>query len=440
MRARLGAVALLALFTVRGPARADYEETELRLKSAGVADKLRAKVHKAIDRCVAYLVKQQLPKGTFEPKSNVTGITLLSALALRHAGTAPTEAPVARAVAFLFDGKAPDVDTKSLSAYEAGLALMLLHAIGRFQPEAPRIASALVRGLDSATAWWGYDTPGPADEGGTAVPGGFATRDPNLSTTQFAALGLWAARRMGIAIHPSAWRLHAQSLIDSQGDTGSWPYAVKREGGALRSEDSRKGYFTGTCMGLANLLLVRQALKADQPTDPLLARLDPAIAASLTSLRADAPVFLEDPAAGDLQHLNAPTQLPGPRLGPEDVPGIGAFYTLYALEKACLFADVEAIVPSERPGAGDKKPAKGKGPKVYWYAATAEWLLSVQNQDGGWATAADKASNVVDSALALLILVRSPSTSHPTTPREVDAKPRGPVTPGDPAPPPDKGR
>jgi hypothetical protein len=437
MRARLGAVALLVLLTVVGAVRADHDETEARLKSAGVSDRLRAKIHKSIDRAVTYLAGEQLPDGSFEKQSNITGVTLLATLALRHAGRPATHAPVAKAVAFLFDGKSPDVDAKRLGVYEAGLALLLLQAVGRPEPEAPAIASALVLGLDEETRWWGYDTPGAPHPGSAASPGGFRTRDPNLSTTQFAALGLWAARRMGVKVPPTVWRLHAQALIESQGDTGSWSYAVKREGGKLRPADDRKGYFTGTCMGLANLLLARAALRAEAPADALLAPLDRSTAAALDSLRSYAPGFLEDPRAGEPSQLGNPlgTRV---RLPLHDAPGIGPFYSLYALEKACLFADLESFAPVEPPGEGDKKPGRGKGPKVTWYTATAEWLIAEQNADGGWGIEG-RGSNVVDSALALLILVRSPSTSHPTAPREIDAKPRGAVTPAE-KPPPGEGK
>lgn len=450
MRARLGAVGLLVVFGALQPARGDYEETEQRLKGAGVSAGLRTKVHKGIDRCVAYLVSRQKPNGSFtcrfssETDANTTGVTLLCALALRHAGTPATAAPVAKAVAWLFDGKDVPLADIETNVYSAGLALMLLHDIGRPQPEAPRLASALARGLDGELGWWGYDTPGPASDGAPAEPAPYKARDPNLSTAQFAALGLWAARRMGIETHISVWRRHAESLLAAQSKFGSWPYlrgSAYEDGPGLPqgATESKAGYFTGTCMGLANLLLARQALRGPPAApDELLARIETAISSALACLRADAPTVLEDPAAGDILYLEGSTRgLRLPMASRAAMPGMGAFYTLYALEKACLFADLEALgsAAALEPGAR-RKPSKPQGKSLYWYAATAEWLLSVEERSGGWSVAADAPPsgppNVVDSALALLILVRSPSTSHPTTPREVDARLPAAVTPGDP--------
>ena len=443
MRARFGALALVALFAVLGPARADHEETEQRLKSAGVDDKLRAEVHKAIARGVAYLIAQQQPDGAFACDVGghggevlpTPGVTLLCALALRHAGTGATVDPVTKAVKWLFEGEDNHLAEIETRVYEAGLALLLLQAEGRHQPEAPRIASGLARALDTGAGWWGYDTPGPAAGDPTAEPPPFEGQTPNLSTTQFAALGLWAARRMKIELPSSVWRRHAESLVAQQNESGSWPYnhpdVLKRLGtvGAGGGKvGTGRGYFTTTCMGFGNLLLAREALKTGpKPPGALVAQLDKAIERSLARLRIDVPEYLEDPGAGELEYI-------APRRSTDrgGTPGRGAYYTLFALEKACLFANVESFAVD----ADAKKPGRGrKGGRLHWYARTAEWLIATQRDDGGWGVSDGKPTNVVDSAFALLILVRSPSAQHPTTPREVDAKPRGAVTPGDPSPP-----
>lgn len=370
-----------------------------------------------------YLAAQQRPDGTFSlpaPARGVRGVTLLCALALRHAGTPASVAPVEKAVAHLFPAAGTAADDLPGDVYGASIALMLLHAIGRDQPEAPLLAARLARGLDAGTGWWGYGTP----KGAVTTP--YHDGTPNLSTAQFACLGLWAARRMGIEVAPSVWQTHAEALLTTQSARGSWPYGPKGTRGSWeRSTPGRDGYFTGTCMGVANLLLAREALKGIPDVQPeFSARIEAAIQRALDSMGADGMTRLRDPRGGEMyfdggavvQNKTVPFSVLS--------PGFGPYYTLYALEKACLFADWEAL------------KSKAKAGKVAWYASMATWLLSMQDADGGWAPALPKGepeqpTNVVDSALALLILVRSPQTAHPTTPRDVDARPRGPVTPGE---------
>lgn len=95
---------------VSTPSRADPEQTERRLTSAGVDAALRRQVHTAIDRGVRYLANQQHEDGGFPgpPMGSSTGLgtTLLVALALRHAGGPETEEPLRNALCFLFEAPA----------------------------------------------------------------------------------------------------------------------------------------------------------------------------------------------------------------------------------------------------------------------------------------------------------------------------------------------
>ena len=78
---------ILVLLVSGHAARADYEETERRLKSAGIDQKLRLRIHDAIDRGVDFLLTRQGPEGfwprsakiSHHPKEGVAAVTRASA-------------------------------------------------------------------------------------------------------------------------------------------------------------------------------------------------------------------------------------------------------------------------------------------------------------------------------------------------------------------------
>lgn len=440
--------------------RADYDETERRLKSCGADEALRKQVHGSIELGVKFLLSRQQANGSFLEHGTgfrgeaagypVPGVTLICALALRHAGSPEGNPALQRALAYLFDRDPAVARAMEKDVYQAGIALMLLADTPGQEAVARRLATALARALDTEADWWGYGTPG-GDDGETSAPRpAFRDSIPNISTSQFAALGLWAARRMRIAVPQQVWIRHALALCASQKKNGSWQYG---RGGMLPrgkpggvNLDDEFGVVTGTYMGLANLLLAQEALRAD-PGVPgsVKSKIATAIASARKALSRHAPRSLSDPRASIHPEEEEPGRSSVPRVPASRHaarPGIGAYYTLFALEKACLFTDIEAFeAPTPASLPGDKKQraaAKGTGGKLLWYARGAQWLISVQRSDGGWSPNAgdppgDEASEV-DTAFALLFLLRSPSVYHPTTPTEVDAKPV--VTRSEPAPPP----
>jgi hypothetical protein len=441
----------LAPFCIAVPhARADYEETERRLKACGTDDALRKQIHDAIDRGVKFLVSRQQADGSFvEPAGYpASGVTLLCALALRHAGTPEAMTSLKGGLAYLFASDPPLPGEIEKDVYQAGIALMLLAHVPGYDAFARRFATALSGALDGDSDWWGYRTPGGDEVDPGAASPVFRDSTPNMSTSQFAALGLWAARRMGIAVPPTVWIRHATALCASQKKNGSWQYqrggwTPRRKPGEVNLDDEF-GVVTGTYMGLANLLLAQEALRAAPGVpDGVKSRVSTAIASARKALARHVPRSLTDPRASIHPEEEEPGRSSRSRLPVRHYPakpGIGAYYTLFALEKACLFADIEAFDASRSaPLPPNRKPtpaAKGSG-KVSWYATGAQWLLSVQRSDGGWSPNAgdppgDDASEV-DTALALLFLLRSPSVYHPTKPTEVDAKS---VTPSEPTAPP----
>jgi len=383
-------------------ARADFEETERRLKSVGVDDALRADVHRAIDRAVAWFAAKQISDGSYlDPGTwaggfgSRTALTTVAALAVRHAGTPAAREVTDKAMRFLFARQKPRDETVNF-VYTAGLASMLLLADGAFPKIHETIGQGIASAIDARTGWFGYC--GRLD--GFIVPS--VPDFVQLSTTQFAALGLWAAGRRGFESPRDLWLRHARGLLATQTKSGSWAYMPN---------PVLPGYSTGTFMGLANLLLCEKHL-GDLSGDPELAkRLLAAKTLGLGALRRDAVAVLDSLAAG----RDGSWSYEGERW---------SYYGLYALEKAAIFSGIERI--------GD----------VGWYEQGARGLLAMQEKDGGWGIGSYRSSgtrfsarsDVLSTAFALLFLLRASEVYRPDTPSPVDAPKARPVTPAPVAP------
>jgi hypothetical protein len=395
LHGRLHLAGVLLLLTT-SVARANHEETEERLKTAGVPAELRGRIHRAIDRGVHYLRSRQRDDGAFPYgrywMNHPQAQTALGVLALRHAGTPEAMRGVEPAMRILFPPRAKAREELRDQVYLAGIALMLLQAADGPEEHARQIGDALAGGLFHPRAWWGYYTSPPAPA---------AADWANLSTAQFGALGLWAAARHGVRVDPEVWREHLTAILATQTASGSWAYYP-------RAPIVGKGYPVGTCMGLANLLLAREALREELRADPGLGRrVEAARRHGLASLERSGPEVLS-------LFRQAVTRHP-PRL-------MWPYYALYALEKVCVFADLESV-------GG-----------VRWYDVGAELLLRCQLKDGSWGrrfvppkgAVGPWRGDVAGTSFALLFLLRASRTYHPTTPRPVD---RRTATPAPDAPP-----
>jgi hypothetical protein len=376
----------LACASLPTPARAEddpIDEIEIRLKTADVPEHLRKRIHETIQRGVEFLLEHQGRSGRIKSKGDGrddVAETTIGGLALAHSGGADARRGADLAIDWLIDEKGNTRMAAMTQSYHIGLLGMLLKARDRHPKVAEQIIRQIVAGQDSRTAWWGYGV----GNGERGVPFGGGADAPNLSTAQFAALGLWSASKQIGRTPRSAWRAHLESLLRLQTESGSWPYGPR---GGMAA-----GYPNGTTMGLANLLLARAAIEKELPYDPLLR-------ARVEFARRKAMTALNDAA----RHV-----LGG---NPAKISLAWYYYSIYALEKACVFADADSL------------------DGLRWYITGAQQLIALQHDDGGWGQGPQGkgrdafrprgGTNVLDTSFALLFLLRVSETYRPTTPREV---------------------
>ena len=400
---------ILGIGSHAGPAWADAAETEFRLKAVGVSVELRGRIRTAIDGGVRSLRRAQNPDGdghfTFAANPDHSpGLTALCGLAGRHAGTPEGMKVAAHAARWLAPSKGVLRREAQEDVYNLSLSILLLDATGADKAALAEPAALLGSSQSPSSGWWGYSTP----KAKGLEPGAWSL--PNLSTTQFAGLALWAVRSRGANVDTAVWRRHLHGLLLTQGPFGSWAYEPN-------PETDYSGYPCGTFMGVANLELALAALGG-------LPALPEAQRKTVESARKAAREALVRNGARFLESLRA-----GPHLGSGegDSDHASPYYELFALEKACVIAGVERLG------------------EVPWYAAGAELLLKAQNEDGGWGGRPEsrdrgaprgggiQQSRPVDTAFALLFRVRAAEVYGTATPRPIDGgePPTVPVpTPG----------
>jgi hypothetical protein len=384
------AVCALACMSITSPARAENDEIEIRLKTAGVDPPLRKRIHAAISRAVTYLLEQQSESGVIRGPHPRYGrhdvaYTTLAGLALAHSGGADARTGADRAIDWLINDKGETRAAAMTQSYQVGMLGMLLKARMRHPEVAQQIVTQIARGMDRKTAFWGYRV-GSGESGSPAFVG-MADR-PNLSTAQFAALGLWAASKAGGTSPRGVWRAHMEAMLRLQSESGTWGYGA-RAGGWNATPNV---YPTGACMGMANLILARGALEEELPYDPALAaRIEIAMRRGMDALDIAARTILDGAAPNSALSFY--------------------YYGMYAMEKACVFAEVDEL----------------NGLK--WYVTGAQQLIALQHESGAWGHGAVGSGrerfeprgdpDVLATSFALLFLLRTSEVYRPTTPRGV---------------------
>lgn len=215
-----------------------------------VDEELVTQVKKAIDRGVAYLRAKQAKDGSWESLvfGDIAGMkggsTALATLALLNCGLKPDDPAVAKALEFLRGLGTPE------RTYVVALQTMVF-AEARQKKDLPQIAknvewferTALYDGGGKLKGW-SYPFEGP----GAGVASG------DNSNTQYALLGLYAAKTAGAEVKKELWEAITEFYTRTQkvnGNLGSWGYI---------SADPRGASFTMTVGGVCGLIIAAMGL------------------------------------------------------------------------------------------------------------------------------------------------------------------------------------
>jgi hypothetical protein len=357
----------------------------------------KKRVQDAIECGVVYLKRSQLETGTWIiPREGrggrylalnyAPGFAGLGGLALLESGV-PARDPAVKAAARFVRVTGPNL----FRTYDLALAILFLDRLGDVG-DRPLIRSLALRLVAAQNRFggWGYDcrlltkaqekklekglrkknrADLPKKLRLQVDPNGRSSRSPDQgdnSNTQFALLGLAAARRHGL---PLEYPVGLVELRFRRSETAAgWDY--------YWNLGIRRGYGSMTCAGLLGLAVGRaggEEKPRPEGKDEQVRRGDPAIAWGLKVLGA----YLGDPTdyrAGD----------------PELVPrGALNLYFLWSVERVGVLCGVDTI------GGID------------WYRWGAELLLRAQRRDGSWLGGGSGGYPAADTSFALLFLKRS---------------------------------
>lgn len=270
-------------------------------------DELQERINRALDQARPALLFHLRDVVAASGRCGEVGLLCLAAL---HDGLDPAEPPLADALQFLLR-----FDSKPLETYDLALRLLVLEVWGA-APDRDKIAKADAKELLAHRADGGF---------GYIANGGRA----DLSNTQYAALGLRAARSMGVSIERKVWTSLLDDVVKAQTSYGGFSYTDRRE---------QEPYASMTVAGIAVLAICQQALG------------EQARGATLAGKH----------IARGWQWMDKNLKDIGDRMTR------WSYYFHYGLERAAILTDVEEVG------------------RENWYRRGAKMLVDDQLNGGGW--------------------------------------------------------
>ncbi len=280
------------------------------------------------------------------------GLTCLVLIALKECGAGLDAEAIKRALKHLHSGfgsgSKPDGATTYLgTTYGASSYLWMLSELRPpgHQVQASRAAIAISK-AQTSDGLWSYRVPTVLIQAGYAKSARAFTPGPHgdISNAQFAVLGLAAAEALGVYRGRTPWiRLRAALLKHANRD-GGFGYSFDPKGISA----FRASYFSGTAIGATMLLLALQRTGLSEEK----ALRERKVSRALRWLKKRAP-YDRRTRKLDFRRSSDGVSQPG-------------FYEMLALERLGTLSKLTEL-------GGFR-----------WYDACAEYLLALQQPDGGW--------------------------------------------------------
>lgn len=325
-------------------------------------DDLRADIDNALDKARPALLAHVKAADNITTRSGELALLLLAAI---HDGVPADDPAFASAMRRLAKHELDQT-------YDLSLRLLVLEAWPAFPDRlelAKSDAKELLKHRTTAGAFHYRKKP----------------KDWDLSNTQYAALGLRAARAIGVDVDRAVWAKMAQEIGAQQGSYGGFDYSGRAPNGGEGC------YASMTAAGIAVLAICKQCLGEERKPDDLAKKIERGWS-----------WFARNKTA-----IGSPTER-------------WSLYFHYGLERAAILCDVETI------------------DDVDWYAKGARMLVDRQLPGGGWISETDGYAgtlrdrglgNGVHTAFAVLFLRRKfQKTSGPITPHIVTLAAVGPMS------------
>jgi len=206
------------------------------------ADVTQEDVEQAIRDAIRFLKSEQQPNGSWPEfdGTNATGTTSLATLALLTAGVPTNDPNVARALKYLEQYSAVDLDR----TYTVSLQTMVFAAA---DPERYKLS------LLGNVAWLERAQVTEPQRGtwpGSWTYDSLKVQQGDNSNTQYALLALYAASEAGIPVKPQVWALARQYW-----ESGQKPQGPDRGGWAYMPGDAKRASGSMTCAGISSLII-----------------------------------------------------------------------------------------------------------------------------------------------------------------------------------------
>ena len=318
-------------------------------------------------------------------KTQNAGYRTLAAYAMVKAGEPLTSQEIVETIGKIKAKCRPDgyrAEDDHYDIYEAGSDLMLLADVfpEQNQSEIGQIAQYLI-GRQMANGSWMYNHEEGSD----------------TSITQYAMLGLWAAKRAGIEVPIATWDRAARFLVMTQLSDGGFCY----QPGTNKGLDNGSSNPNMTAAATGCLIIARLHIYPDKPEFGAKASADgnpsgPKKKFGVLESAAPAEAIAADPSEAR-RSINA---IPMGNLDGSINRGLGWIAGRWTGRSSNAFTNYY-YYGMERVGALSNRETMGSHK---WYDECLQILIAGQKASGGWD---DRLNEEVSAALAVLFMTRS---------------------------------